>query len=666
MLFYYFDSHRKAAVQPVPLSHWYIEMTNTSIQSSVSDQKYEYSYDRFAEISGQLKYPMTESVFFEDNSLTKEDWTEGVITLLLRIRSNQSMYDVAISQKLCSTVRLVLELRLLYIIRNPKRSKWIREIYNSLIRKISPQPAKRIAKTNVSQRLDRYLIVEQVKTIQKKTITSPIQTSKLSIQDYQDLFQIIYLPIVAYRAQEDKAFAAQRVAGANPMVIERLRAPLEKFPVTDAQYQSVMGSNDSLQQAFAENRLYVTDYQVLRDLIPGTVEIGKETVQKHIYHPIALFAVEAGNCPNRRLVPVAIQCYQEPSPDNPIFVAPSLNSSGSERWAWQIAKLTVQIADGNYHEFISHLGGTHLRLEPIAIATYRQLPKEHPLGALLRPHLEGTLFINDAAVKGLVNPGGTVDKVAAGTLESSLLLSVKGAQNYPFSFNESSLPMTLNRRGVDDPQCLPNYPYRDDALLIWNAIHEWVSSYLQLFYPEDISVQNNPEIQAWIQDLTDPNGGQMTGIGEKVADDAPAQIKTLAYLIEAITLIIFTGSANHAAVNFPQAPFMTYMPNMPLAGYRAAPKTTVGISETDYLDLLPPLSQAETQMNMTYLLGSLYYTKLGHYGDSYFTDSRVADILKAFQEKLRAIELEINARNEVRSTHYDFLLPSKIPQSINI
>jgi arachidonate 15-lipoxygenase len=108
------------------------------------------------------------------------------------------------------------------------------------------------------------------------------------------------------------------------------------------------------------------------------------------------------------------------------------------------------------------------------------------------------------------------------------------------------------------------------------------------------------------------------------------------------------------------------MPNMPLAGYRSAPKSTAGISAANYFDLLPPLRQAETQMNMTYLLSSLYYTKLGDYGDSYFTDDRVEPILTAFQEKLRTIELEIKARNEVRLVHYNFLLPSKIPQSTNI
>jgi arachidonate 15-lipoxygenase len=641
-------------------------MTNTSPQDPASNQTYKYDYTRFAKISDRLKYPMVSSVFLADSSLLKEAWVNDVASLLLRIRSNQAMYDVAINQKRSSTLQLIFDLRLLYILSDPQQSAWIRTIYNVVIRRLLAKPPVQSGPVNVDPSLDEYLIKQQVKVIQNKQITVPTHSSKLSLKNYQDLFQIIYLPTIADRVEEDKAFAAQRVAGANPLVIERLRTHLQKFPVTDAQYQSVMGTSDSLDRALTENRLYITDYQVLSNVVPGTVEIETKTVQKYIYHPIALFAVEPGDCPNRRLVPVAIQCYQDPSPDNPIFVAPSLQSSAEERWAWQIAKLTVQIADGNYHEFISHLGGTHLRMEPIAIATYRQLPITHPLGKLLRPHIEGTLFINDAALRGLIQPGGTVDKVAAGTLEASILLSANSAQNYPFPFNESSLPLTLKHRGVDDPECLPNYPYRDDALLIWEAIHEWVSNYLKLFYSDDRSVQTDPQIQAWIQDLTAPDGGQMTGIGEKVAGNDSVEIHTLNYLIEAIALTIFTGSAAHAAVNFAQAAYLTYMPNMPLAGYRSAPKSTAGISAADYLDLLPPLCQAETQMNMTYLLGSLYYTKLGDYGDAYFTDDRVEPILTAFQAKLRTIELEIKARNEVRLVHYNFLLPSKIPQSTNI
>jgi arachidonate 15-lipoxygenase len=61
----------------------------------------------------------------------------------------------------------------------------------------------------------------------------------------------------------------------------------------------------------------------------------------------------------------------------------------------------------------------------------------------------------------------------------------------------------------------------------------------------------------------------------------------------------------------------------------------------------------------------VYYTRLGDYGDDYFTDPIIQNHLADFQQELLKIENEINERNKTR-TPYEFLLPSKIPQSINI
>jgi len=35
--------------------------------------------------------------------------------------------------------------------------------------------------------------------------------------------------------------------------------------------------------------------------------------------------------------------------------------------------------------------------------------------------------------------------------------------------NTSTLPQTLAQRGVGEAAVLPDYPYRDDALLLWGA-----------------------------------------------------------------------------------------------------------------------------------------------------------------------------------------------------
>jgi arachidonate 15-lipoxygenase len=111
---------------------------------------------------------------------------------------------------------------------------------------------------------------------------------------------------------------------------------------------------------------------------------------------------------------------------------------------------------------------------------------------------------------------------------------------------------------------------------------------------------------------------------------------------------------------------MVYMPNMPLAAYREAPKSTQNLSAEDFLNILPSLAQSDTQMNMTHLLGSIYYTKLGQYEENHFTDPRIKQPQQVFAKKLAQIELIINQRNETRATHYGSLKPSKIPQSINI
>lgn len=650
-------------------------------QSQLEEAQKHYRFDlrKFVDISPALQYPMVAQVPEAENSLTKQDWVLDVVSILLRIQANQSMYDSEIQRG--SLCKLVWYVRLYKLIGNPNQRGFVETIYKALlaviqalVRLTGRTPKSEDINYDVTHRkigqLERRLegmASDALKqsaqlTVNRRTPLPENNDLDNVFQIYQDLFQIIYLPEVSKYVLSDREFAAQRVAGANPLVIEQITAIPDNFPITEAQYQRAMGTEDSLDRALKAGRLYITDYKILEEIEPGSFP--KE--QKFLCKPIALFAMEPGDYPGRKLMPVAIQCNQTPSDQNPIFIPPALDSSISEKWGWRIAKLMLQIADGNYHELISHLGRTHLLIEPIVIATHQQLATNHPLHALLTPHFEGTLFINDAAVKGLINPEGTVDKVLAGTLASSLQLTVKSTREFPFSFNESFLPATLEKRGVNNPKTLPDYPYRDDALLLWNAIHDWVSSYLRIFYSQDSDIINDYELQNWLTTLLSPKGGQMIDIGQTTASDPSPSIRTLDYLIDMTTHIIFTSSAQHAAVNYPQSSLMTYMPNMPLAAYGDAPKSTQNLSAEDFLDILPSLAQSDTQMNMTHLLGSIYYTTLGHYADNHFTDPQIKQFQQLFVKKLTQIELIINQRNETRATYYDSLKPSNIPQSINI
>lgn len=471
-----------------------------------------------------------------------------------------------------------------------------------------------------------------------------------TVYDYALEFQTFRLPEIASVYQDDTTFAWMRVAGPNPLVLRCVASPGPSFPVTDAQYQSVMGKNDSLASAGEEGRLYLADYKALSLLVPGTAP----DQQKYVEAPLALFAVPAAGSPSRLLRPVAIQCSQTPGAASPIF-------SPSDGVGWEVAKLHVQVADGNYHELISHLGQTHLVIEAFAMATPRQLAPEHPVNVLLTPHLQGTLAINNAAEADLIAPGGPVDNLLAGTIASSTQLAVDSVLSY--SVNQQFLPVALARRGVADPDTLPSYPYRDDAMLLWGATHTWVSRYLAIYYTSDADLQGDYELQSWIAELSSPSGCALKDIGEDGA------IRTVAYLADLLTHVIFTASAQHAAVNFPQRFVMGFTPALPLAAYAPAPSVTTGLPSSEIFHHLPPLQQALLQLNVMTLLGGVYYSRLGDYDrnipGTYFTDARVREPLEAFQRALLETETIIGKRN-LQRIPYVVLLPSEIPQSINI
>ena len=488
-------------------------------------------------------------------------------------------------------------------------------------------------------------LVELLSEIPTVLETEPTNIEGSNIKEYNNLFWIISLPAISQNFTSNSEFARLRVAGFNPLMIQRVKTLDARFPLTEAQFKTVL-ADDSLAEAGSSGRLYLADYAELTAIAGGTFPKGE---QKYINAPLALFAVPKGK---KSLTPIAIQLGQDPN-TNPIF----LRQAGDEP-NWLLAKTVVQIADANYHQLISHLGRTHLFIEPFAIATNRQLASNHPLYILLKPHFQGTLAINDAAQSGLVSAGGTVDSLLAGSITTSRALSVHGVKTY--NFDEAMLPVALKKRGVDDPNLLPDYPYRDDALLVWEAIATWVKNYLSIYYFKDDDVIRDSELQAWVQEIISDNGGRVTSFGQG------GQIRTFDYLVSAVTLLIFTASAQHAAVNFPQSDLMTYAPAIPLAGYTPAPTTTTGANEADFFAMLPPIDQAKSQLTMTYILGSVYYTTLGEYGTDYFSDDRIQQPLRDFQDQLKAIESTIKSRNEQRVADYNYLRPSRIPQSINI
>lgn len=493
---------------------------------------------------------------------------------------------------------------------------------------------------------------------QFKELSDDVDLSYLksdNLADYQALFQTIPLPDIAQHFLDDDSFAQYRVAGPNPMLIKGVEQLPEKFAFNNEQYQQVMGDHDNLHRALTEHRIYLLDYEELNQLSQhsGTSSQGQS---KYLYAPIALFAIPQGRS---SFVPVAIQCGQDANKSSLFLSAKPQNPLAW--WGWQMAKTIVQVAEANYHELFVHLARTHLVLEAFTVATHRQLADCHPINILLLPHFEGTLFINNAAANSLIAADGPIDHIFAAPIYDTQ--QAAGLDRLNFNFTDSMLINDLKRRGVDNSDYLPNYPYRDDALLIWATIEEWVNNYVSIYYPNDEAVVADFELNAWVNAII--NDGKIKGF---------PNISKVDQLVDVLTMIIFTASAQHAAVNFPQKPLMTYAPAISGALWQVAPQQQQGCTQRDWLKLLPPIEQSFEQLNILYLLGSVQYRPLGDYRSnhfpylSWFEDSRITNEdgpLAQFREALAEVESIISARNNAR-TPYNFLLPSQIPTSINI
>lgn len=479
------------------------------------------------------------------------------------------------------------------------------------------------------------------------------------LKDYDELYRVIDEPKISKSFRDDAAFALMRVAGQNPVVIEKVKnhhsIGTPTFPVTDEMLKAVPGcEDDSLAEAIQDGRLFICDYAVLAKLANG--QDGK--LQKYGCAPKALFVVPQTKSKNLEatLLPVAIQTGQVPGDGVQLFTP-------ADGEAWETAKSFVQTADFSHHEIITHLALTHLQMERFAVASYRCLPSSHPLHALLMPHFQGTLFINWAAQLALVNDGGPFEKMFYGTMVTNRALV---GTALAWNFNDEIFPEKLKGRGVDTSSALQYYPYRDDGMLVWNALHQWVSDYLDLYYENNAAVAEDTELQGWADEIV--NAGLLAGFGNSSTNGQRIQSKE--YLVKAVTQIIFTGSAQHAAVNFPQSDFSGYPPAMAASIFKNLPVKDPSNFQ-DWLDHLPPLNLAELQILVTHILTATIYGKLGSYDRDTFKDPAVRPALHKFRMALYGVDHEIRMRIRRDSEagiklEYRYLLPDNIPSSINI
>ena len=232
------------------------------------------------------------------------------------------------------------------------------------------------------------------------------------------------------------------------------------------------------------------------------------------------------------------------------------------------------------------------------MATARNLPTAHPINKLLLPHFRYTMAINTRARASLINNGGIIDELFAIGGKGKVEFFKKASKIY--SVDWTNIKSNVKTRGVDDAEQLPGYYYRDDGLKLFNTMEEYVRDVVSAFYASDEDVLADTELQDWVGDIY--NNAFPSYFGGVQGHDFPEKIATKDRLIERCAVIMFTGSCQHAAVNFGQYQIYGFCPNAPFS-LHLPPPTVKGMADHKVLmRSLPDKFTTEGSIGVTYLL----------------------------------------------------------------
>ncbi|ESQ50675.1 hypothetical protein EUTSA_v10022540mg [Eutrema salsugineum] len=356
----------------------------------------------------------------------------------------------------------------------------------------------------------------------------------------------------------DDEFARQTLAGLNPYSIQLV----EEWPLKSELDPAVYGDPNSLitweivekeirgvmsvDEALKNKRLFMLDYH---DLLLPYVNKVRELDDTTLYASRTLFFLSDDST----LRPVAIELTRPPDVNRPQWkqvFTPGYDATSC--WLWKLAKTHAVAHDAGYHQLISHWLRTHCCTELYIIAANRQLSAMHPIYRLLHPHFRYTMEINARARQSLINAGGIIESCFwPGKYSVELSSDVYGKL---WRFDKEGLPADLIRRGlaVEDETAehrvrltIPDYPFANDGLMLWDALKEWITDYVNHYYPDAGLIMLDEELQGW--------WSEVRNIGHGDKKDEPCVVKKIAWV----------ASGHHAAVNFGQYGYGGYFPNRP-------------------------------------------------------------------------------------------------------
>jgi arachidonate 5-lipoxygenase len=430
--------------------------------------------------------------------------------------------------------------------------------------------------------------------------------------------------------RSDEYFGLRRLHGLDKFMLHRVRDRVpEKLAVSDAMLAPFL-EGITIAQAIQQKRLYYVDLKILDGILTK--------LNFPMWAPLALFYYNRA----QKLVPIAIQLYQEPCVTNPVFL-PS-----DPEYTWMLAKMYYATAEENFHQFLAHLGWKHAIGEGLQLTLYRNVAPAHPIVRLLKPHLLHNLALTHFTYA----RGVSQDQVDLGASfpNSEGIKLFQWALSPPY-FKlriHGNLRTGLDYQGLTGPGVLPNFFARDQSLAVNDAIERYVANIVNHYYPSDAKVREDVELRNWHRDLIRPIS--QGGLGYKVGDvpGTANGFQTRGDLIELLNIIMSTATLLHSIEHIENYPPFAFTPETPQVIYKAPPTNKLPLTERQVVDHLFNASGI-SEICVLSMLGFTNITNSMMEGnDEQFTfDPPAVRIYELFKSDLQNIS-EIWEANDVR------------------
>ena len=513
--------------------------------------------------------------------------------------------------------------------------RWIREP------ELPPHPEQVDARHQLSEPSQRYIRWQLRRAALNRVLgLAAGRAQPWSLAAFERLGPLIEVPTQTRRRwREDRLLAWSLVAGVNPMQLELCEELPTDLGVRDEHLRGLLPAGLELGALIARQRIFLADFSAVAGLecLPG----------RYLAAPrLLLWRDDEG-----QLQPLAITL--RPAASRGRRRPPPVFTPLDGEWDWLGARAYLQNASNHTHQAIHHLMETHLIAEVACIGMHRNLAPEHPLYALLEPHLRECVGINEEARGLLLGAGGLVDRsMSAGG--RGLVTLIRRA--WPsWRWRARTLEADLAGRGLASREVLPEFPYREDARAVHGALRRYVAGFVGEVYREDAEVAQDPELQAWLRELGDPDGGTIGGL---------PQLRDIEALVDFLAELLFKLTAQHGAMQHGQKQAYGFAPFCPAGLYAPAPEGH-GASAASFLDMLPDRAHALSQLASAHILARPVERPLINFGE-HETRGPLARARAGLRGELRSVSALIRARNVQRWLPYEALDPAHLSTCVDI